>query len=95
MKKFTRNQNVQDAVFKSEIAAPDWEERFAEIEAENDAYEAKKEAAVQKLHAQFPDVAPEKWRAAITNATSELFPKQIKFTSKEKEAAFNEAIKEL
>lgn len=91
----TRSQRVQKAVFESEMAAPDWDDRFAEMQAEHDAYEAKKEAAVNSLYSQFPDVAPQQWRAAISNATTSMFPKPIKFTSSEKEAAFNKAIANL
>lgn len=85
----TRNSRI-----KSIVMAPPTGDEWDTIEAEEKAYQDAKEAAVSSLHAQFPDVAPEQWRAAISNAMS-LFPKDIHFTSAAKEAAFNQAIANL
>lgn len=85
---------ARNSRIKSIVMAPPTGEEWDAIEAEEKAYQDAKEAAVSSLHAQFPDVAPAKWRAAISNAMS-LFPKDIQFTSEEKEIAFNQAIANL
>lgn len=85
----TRNSRIKDYVM-----APPEDYDWAAAAAEEEAYREAKEAAVSSLHTQFPDVAPEKWRAAINNAT-EPFGRPVVFTSREKEDAFDKAIANL
>jgi hypothetical protein len=86
-----RNQRIEEARFASEVA----DGTVAEI-LENDrfasyAYEC--QAAADRLHAQFPDTPAAKWLTAIKAATG--FGPDVQFTSAEKQAAFDAAIKKL
>lgn len=88
------NSQIKAAVFASEMAAPDWSEYYAEMQAEEEAYETKKSEAAQRLNAQFPDVPATNWLRAI-EATMDPLGKPVILTSAEKEAAFNKEIKNL
>ena len=89
-----KNDRIKDAVFASEMQADGFDDYYMELEAENDRYEAKKSAAAQRLHAQFPDTPASKWLAAIEAATA-IFAKPVQFTSEAKSAAFEAEIANL